>query len=212
MRWIRWVLVALLLTVGGTAVKAQTFSEWFRQKKTQKRYLIEQLVALKVYAGYVHKGYGIVSDGWQTVRDITNGEFNLHDLFISGLKKVSPAIRNDVRIAEILVLQADMLKSFGGMLTSDGFSGAQLDYLLTVRSAVNSEGLDDLEELLLAITSGRAEMTDDERLERLNAIYARTLERSAFVHDFSAKASRLLKQKKIEQRDIEQLRRYYEDR
>jgi hypothetical protein len=34
---------------------AQTWSEWFSQKKTQKKYLLEQVAALKIYAGYLKK-------------------------------------------------------------------------------------------------------------------------------------------------------------
>ncbi|MGE6220373.1 hypothetical protein ACQKCH_11150 [Nubsella zeaxanthinifaciens] len=212
MRWIRVVIVAVLLIVSSTGLRAQTFSEWFRQKATQKRYLLEQLAALRVYAGYVHKGYGIVSDGLQTVRDITGGEFSLHELFITGLKKVSRAIRNDVRIVEILRLQGDMVWLFKGLSGKGDISPALLDYVLSVRLEVVSEGLSDLEELLLVVTSGRAEMTDDQRLARLDDLYGRSLERSAFVRDFCGSTEIMLQRKAIERNEIDRLRRWYENR
>lgn len=43
--------------------EAQTFDEWFRQKKTQKKYLVQQIAALKVYLGYLKEGYEIAQKG-----------------------------------------------------------------------------------------------------------------------------------------------------
>ena len=53
------ILILFLLTIIVTTTQAQTFAEWFRQKKTQKQYLIQQIAALQVYIGYAQKGYSI---------------------------------------------------------------------------------------------------------------------------------------------------------
>ena len=211
MQWIRnWTLFALLLLTAVGELKAQTFSEWFRQKKTQKRYLIEQVLALKVYTDFAKKGYGIVSDGLSTVRDITGGEFGLHEIFITGLKVASPVIRKDARISEVLLLNTGMLKTFGSLVSAGRLDASQMAYLNSIKVVVNGEILDDLEELALVIVSGKTEMTDDERLSRLNAIYDRTKERSAFVQEFGTGQLRMLNQQKIEQKNVELLRRWYE--
>lgn len=68
---------------GTRASKVQTFHEWFRQKKTQKKYLIQQIAALKVYLGYVQKGYSIAQKGLTTVSNIKKGNFDLHCIEIS---------------------------------------------------------------------------------------------------------------------------------
>ena len=114
-------LVGLLVCCLGFSASAQTWSEWFAQKATQKKYLLEQLAALQVYTGYVKKGYGIARDGLGLVRDITGGEFKLHELFISGLKKVSPAVAGDARVAEIVVLELEIVRAFGRLLDLQGF-------------------------------------------------------------------------------------------
>lgn len=207
MRSIKIVGIVLLMLVSAM-LQAQTLSEWVRQKKTQKKYLIEQIAALQVYLGYAKKGYEIAGTGLSTIRDITGGEFKLHDLFIRGLKKASPAIRSDVRIGEIIAIQVSIFKAFNGL--ASGFKGDHLDYVLEVKAGVITECLNDLEELYLVITSGKAEMADDERLERLNRIYASMQDKSAFTQDFYNKASMLLNLQRSEQNAIEQLRRYYE--
>lgn len=213
MGWIRiWTAFALLILMATNELRAQTFSEWFSQKRTQKRYLLEQVLALKVYADFARKGYGVVSDGLSTVKNITSGEFGLHEIFITGLKVASPVIRNDSRIPEILLLNSGMLKTFGSLTSAGGWDASQMAYLHSVKSVVNGEIWDDLEELALVIVSGKAEMTDDQRLVRLNEIYDRTKERSAFAQEFETDQLRMLNQKKLEQRNIEILRRLYEQR
>lgn len=189
---------------------AQTFAEWFSQKKTQKKYLLQQIAALQVYIGYAKKGYEIVGSGLQTVRDITNGEFGLHNAFISGLKKVSPTVRNDVRVVEIIEAQISIIKAFGTIKNHKSFSADQLSYISRLADGVIGECYTDLEELLLVITSGKLEMKDDERLKRLNAIYERMLDKSSFTQSFCGDMGLMIRQKEMEQRAIDNLRRFYE--
>jgi len=203
-------LLALVFAFGplGSAY-GQTWGEWFKQKKTQKRYLLEQIAALKVYAGYLKKGYEIVDGGLSTVRDITKGEFSLHNAFISSLKQVSPVIRNDVRVAEIIALQIGILGSFSEIKGSEYLSAEDLAYIRLVQGAVTLDCFNALEELLLVMTSGRLEMKDDERVSRLAKVYENMLDKSAFVRDFCGNAAGLMRQRKFGEQEISNLLRMY---
>ncbi len=68
----------------------------------------------------------------------------------------------------------------------------------------------DLEELLLVITSGKVEMTEDERIKRLDNVYAAIRDKSAFTQHFTGQVQTLVSQKENEQRSINQTRRLYE--
>ncbi len=57
---------------------AQTPDEWFRQKATQKKYLIQQNAAFQVYLDYVQKGYAIAQKGLTTIGHIKQGDLDLH--------------------------------------------------------------------------------------------------------------------------------------
>ncbi len=188
----------------------QTFGEFFNQKKTQKRYLMEQIAALQVYIGYAKKGYEIAGSGLQTIRDITSGEFSLHDAFISSLKQVSPAIRNNAKIAEIIALQIAIGQAFGTVKNNIMLSPITQLYLGQVRDYVMEESGKDLEELLLIVTSGKLEMSDQERLERLDKVYASMKEKSAFVQDFCNNVNLLIRQKTDELQSIDLLKKSYE--
>jgi len=200
----------LLFTATVPRCRAQTWAEFFKQKKTQKKYLLQQIAAFQVYLEYARKGYELVGSGLQVVRDIAGGEFNLHNAFISGLKQSSPAIRNDVRVVEIIALQLAILRSFGSVKGNGLLSADQLLYVAEVGDGVIRECYHDLEELLLVVTSGKLEMKDEERLSRLNGIYERMLDKSAFTQHFCGEASLLIRQKQMEGPTLERLRRYYE--
>ena len=206
-----FVLMIPVFTITSIApASAQTFAEWFSQKKTQKKYLLQQIAALQVYTGYAKKGYEIVGSGLKTVRDITNGEFGLHNAFISGLKKVSPTVRNDVRVAEIIEAQISIIKAFGTIKNHKSFSTDQLSYISRLADGVISECYTDLEELLLVVTSGKLEMKDGERLKRLNTIYERMLDKSSFTQSFCGDILLMIRQNEMEQSAIDNLRRFYE--
>jgi hypothetical protein len=188
----------------------QTFAEFFNQKKTQKKYLLEQIAALEMYTKYLTKGYEIASSGLQTIKDLSNGEFSLHNAFISGLKKVSPVIKNNIKVAEIIEMQIRIGKAFNAIKSNPHLSLSNQLYIREVRENLWEESLKDLEELLLVITSGKIEMTDDERMKRLDKIYLSMQDKSVFSQSFTAEISQFIRQKEIEKKSIEQLKNRYE--
>jgi hypothetical protein len=205
----RLVLLLCLLLKGAYSF-GQTAEEFFQQKDTQRKYLIEQIAALKIYAGYLEKGYKIAGTGLKTVKDIKNGEFNLHSSFMNSLKTVSPAIRNDVRVAEFLAIQIEIRKAFDNPYLSQLLSPSHQLYIASVREKVLDECNADLDELMLIVTSGKIEMKDDERLKRLEKVYASVKEKAQFAQSFKVQVSLLMRQKENEQKSVTQLMKYYE--
>jgi hypothetical protein len=71
------------------------------------------------------------------------------------------------------------------------------------------ECLNDMEELLLVIISGKVEMKDDERIKRLDKIYINMKDKSAFTQSFMTDMSLLIQQKENEQKSINHLKQQY---
>lgn len=208
--WKISVSVALITLITVQFSQGQTFGEFFNQKKTQKRYLLEQIAALQVYIGYAKKGYDIASSGLQTVRDITSGEFNLHSGFINSLKLVSPAIRKNYKVLEIIDYQIRISKAFASVRYNELLSLPNQSYVGDVQSQVILDCGNDLEELLLIITSGKIKMRDEERLKRLDKLYDSMIDKYAFTMDFIGQVNTLVRQSEQQQLWINQLRRNYE--
>ncbi|MFN0256756.1 hypothetical protein [Pedobacter ureilyticus] len=202
-KMLKGLLYGLLLLVFGVhPLMAQTWSEWFRQKKTQQRYLIEQIAALRGYAEMVQNGYRLASSGLGVVSDLAKGEFSLHHAFISGLKQVNPGIRNSEKVAEVVEMQLAISSGFRD-LDRDGRLGfSDRQYVEQVRENLWQWCLDDLEELLLVITAGRLEMDDRQRLERLDKVYFSMREHLAFAQRFQQTVWGIINSGKDEQRSI----------
>lgn len=205
----RMLCLGFVMLVFVNVSTAQTYAEIFRQKKTQKKYLLEQLAALKVYAGYLKKGYDIASTGLNAVRGFSKGEFDLHHTFISSLKTVSPVIKSNTKVAEIIVMQLEISRAFGNINTTH-LGSAALGYINEVKSSLVQDCETDLEELLLVVTSGKVEMKDDERLKRIDGIYERMRDKRAFVQSFCGEVNLMNVQRKREKQSIDQLKRLYE--
>ena len=201
--------ILLLATVGLFAFQsssAQTTDEWLNQKATQKKYLLQQVAALQVYLGYAKKGYNIVTGGINTIRNIKNGDFNLHRDFFNRLKNVNPAIHRYAKVADIIAYQVKIIKQtklvHQQISETKQFTEAELDYCKQVFDTLLDECIKTVEELILVTTSGELEMKDDERLKRIDWLYADVQDKYSFACSFSEDMSLLAVQRLGEQMEI----------
>lgn len=203
-----FALVTVLMVSTGVCY-GQTWKEIFRQKKTQKEYLLKQIAALQVYIGYAKKGYEIVGDGVHLIKDFTGGEFNLHKAFFTSLGLVNASVSGSPAVAEILDRGLSVV---GAVKNWDSYTlnGNDKAYVSLVKRGLLAECASQLEELLMVISSGKLEMTDDERLGRLEQLRLSMEDKYGFALSFSGELDRLVKQREREQHTIDQIRRWHE--
>jgi len=202
------ILLALLVCVSAAGnLKAQTFAEWFQQKKTQKKYLIRQIAALQVYIGYAQKGYKIAKEGLNTIGGFTRGEFNLHTDYFNSLKSVNPEVRRYVKVAEIIALQVKIIQNYNRtyrqLNSSDAFSGDELAYIGRVYSRLLDDCDKTLDELITITTDGKLEMKDDERIERIDKLYLDMKDKFTFSQSFSNDAKSLAASRLKDKSDVQ---------
>ncbi|MGN7986214.1 hypothetical protein ACTJKC_02680 [Pedobacter sp. 22226] len=176
-------ILLVLFSMSGWAY-GQTFGEFFNQKKTQRKYFAEQLAAIQLYAGYIKKGYEIGRNGIQAVRDITSGEFSLHNAFISSLSKVSPVISRHQKVAEVIAMQLEMVSVFRSLAKLDKIEPMTMAYVASVGGSMLESSLSDIEVLIVIITSGKLELDEEERLRRLDELRASVEEKCRFLRWF----------------------------
>ena len=192
---------------------AQVFDEWFRQKKTQKKYLIQQIEALHVYLEYLKKGYQIVHNGLNTVENIKNGNFNLDRDFFSSLKNVNPSIRNMAKVADIIAFQVYIGRELGRVYnfcaTNKHFTPEEIRYISKVHTNMLLLTDASVSELLTIIQSGKTQMTDDERIHRIDKIYNEMNDKCVFVRAFGNDTQIIGMERAKEERETELLRCNY---
>lgn len=199
-------LAILLLPIGA---QAQTFAEWFSQKKTQKKYLLEQLEALQVYSGYLKQGYQIANGGLGSISGYLRDEYDLHSIYYGKLRQASPEIRNNYQVREIVTRQKEIVSRFGSLDDIAGLSTAQRSYLSKVRSAVLADCDRQLELLQTVLTDNRVEMQDADRLKLISRIHTAIVGNFQFTVRFVAQTTALASQRIREKSQVEVEKRLY---
>lgn len=202
-------VIGLLLLLQSLDVSAQTWGEWFNQKKTQISYYTQQIAALQIYIGYARKGYQIAGDGLHTVSDLTNGEFSLHKTYFASLSAVNPAIKNSDRVAEIVRYQQGIIAALNSW-KPDGWNEKEWQYLLLVRSGLLADCGKDMDDLQTLLKAGQLEMTDEERLKRLDVIWKTMQGKAVFAQSFTGQLMVFKRQRNRDEQDVNQIQKLYE--
>jgi hypothetical protein len=150
---------------------------------------VEKLAQLKKILSNMKTGYQIVSGGYNTIKDISKGNFNLHQTFLDGLMQVSPAVKKYRRIGEIISMQGQLVKeyksAFRRFKASNLFNTNEIVYIKNVYTNLFNKSLQNLEELAMVVTSGKLRMSDDERLNAIDGIFNDAEEKLVFLRTFN---------------------------
>jgi len=157
---------------------------------------IQKLSSMKSILSEMKTAYNVITTGYNSVRDITKGNFNLHEAFIDGLLLVSPNIRNYKRVADVISDEAKILSeyksAFGSFKASNMFNPNEIDYMGKVYSNLFDESLQNIDELQLVLTDNSLSMTDDDRLQNIDRIYSDMEKKLAFLRSFNRQANHVL--------------------
>jgi len=182
------VIIMVMMMGASTQIKAQGFfSNFFSQKKAMLKNAAAQIAALKVYASYLEKGYDIAHKGLTTISDIKRGDFSIHSDHFASLMRVNPVIKKYARVADIISLEiqtVQVAKNIRQRLSSSVFSTDEMDYISRVMDRLILAASETLDDLMDVVTSDRYQLTDDERIGRIDRIYDRMLDQYEFTRDF----------------------------
>lgn len=162
----------------------------------------EKLMQLKEILNDLYKGYEILSEGYTAIKDISEGNFDLHKDFLDGLLQVNPVIKNYKRVADIVYYQTLILKnattSLKNFKASDLFSDDEINYMSTVYTNLMNGSVKNIDDLLTIITADELRMSDEERLAGIDRIYSDVQDKLMFLKGFNNSTSVLAAQRKNE--------------
>jgi hypothetical protein len=172
----RVVMLFLLVSVSAGA-SAQSFDEWFRQKKTQLDYLRQQIAALEAYSTVTEVGYDIVQEGTGFITAIKKDDYALHSSYFDDLMNLRPAM------GQYPGIQATM-ELGGRILSLSAETNKQAEVLPDWSEAVAvffqgmlTDCLNDLDLLKKLTVGGQVQLTDGERLAAIDRLYRRMQDR-----------------------------------
>jgi len=161
---------------------------------------IEKLAQLKSILKTLKTGFDIVSKGYNTVKSLTEGNFNLHKVFLDGLMQISPAVKKYQKIPQIIDAQITLVKetkiASRRILNAGVFNQGEANYMLGVYNNLVSGSLKNIDDLIIIITANKLRMTDDERLSAIDKLYADMADKVEFIRYFNEGCSLLAIEKK----------------
>jgi len=195
-----------LLLLIGSAGKAQTWAEFFKQKKTQRRYLAQQVAGLQVYLSFARQGYNIIKVGTNTISALKKGDFNLHSLYFSGLKNPRTNIKNLSLLADMVQLQDHIFRLSASYLKEavqkESFSPDELSYQQRVFQKLRSSCAQAMEESYQLTEDHQLELSDAQRINRLRELHHQLLSHLNFCESFVQQGMSLDQQRTSELRNI----------
>lgn len=212
-------MISILLILFGfltSHAQSPTWEEWFRQRRTQRKYLIQQIAALKVFLEYLKKGYDIAEKGLNTIADIKNGTFRMDSDYFNSLKEVSPIVKNSPKVKDILdynqTILNDLREFVNTSRSNENLSAEEIAYIENVYENMLTECESSIDELITITTSGEAEMKDDERLLRLDKVHDDMQDKYAFTKGFISSSQLLSLQRAKEKSQLERSNKIYDER
>lgn len=188
----------------------------FAQTQEAKQLLldVEKLAQLKSILTDLKKGYEILSGGYNTIKEISEGNFKLHDVFLTNLLEVSPEVKKYQRIADIIRAQIKIVSEYKAALKqfklSRQFSTGEIEYITKVYSNIFNRSLQNLNDLASVITANKLRMTDNERLSSIDDIWEETSDELTFLRHFNNHTRILALQRAKAHNDILMMNHMYD--
>jgi len=174
---------------------------------------VEKLAQFKQILSDMKKGYKILNGGYNTIKDLSEGNFSLHKTFLDALMEVSPTVKNYKRVADIINYQVILVKeyksAFNRFKRDNNFNEQELAYLGRVYENLFKQSLNNLDDLVTIITANKLRMSDDERLKAIDKIFADMQDKLLFLRHFNNNTTVLAVQRAKEQNDANTMRLVY---
>lgn len=174
---------------------------------------VEKLAQLKQILADMKKGYEIISSGYNTIKDLSEGNFSLHKTFLDGLIQVSPAVRKYKKAADIINYQLILVKEYKSAYKrfkqNGSFNPQELDYLGRVYNNLFKQSLNNLDQLIMVITADKLRMSDDERMQAIDNIFHDMQDKLMFLRHFNNQAGILALKREREKNDAAAVKKIY---
>lgn len=201
------IIIPLISIIIPARVNAQS------QEAVQLVLNYEKLMQLEEILDNMYKGYKILSKGYNTIKNIAEGNFNLHQVFLDGLYAVNPAVRNYKRIPYIIQYQQFLVKeykrAFNQFKNDPNLTVREIKYLENVYGYLFKQSLRNLDELLMIITASKLRMSDEERLQAIDRIFYDIENKVVFLKLFNSSTQVLVMQRAKESHDVNKVKKLH---
>ena len=205
------VLIAIFI-----AVNLQSFQNVAMAQATEVQQLLlnwEKLQELEKILDNMYIGYKILDKGYTTIKNISEGNYTLHQLFLDGLMAVNPSIRNYKRIPYIIDYQKLLLKeyqnAYNRFKNDPNFKPQEIEYLANVYNYLIQASVRNIDDLVMIITATKLRMSDDERMKAIDRIFYDMEGKLVFIRSFNSSTQLLAIQRARSMNDVRTIQHLY---
>lgn len=174
----------------------------------------EKLKQLEEILDNMYKGYKILTEGYNRIKGIAEGNYKLHQVFLDGLLAVNPTVRKYKRIPQIIAYQQLLVKeykrAFNRFKDDEHLTAREIRYITYVYEQLIKQSLKNLEELTMIITASQLRMSDDERLLAIDRIFFDMVDKASFLRQFNNSTQLLIIQRAKEKSEVDALKKLNE--
>lgn len=203
------IAAILLMIFLGTSTKSSAQT----QEAEQLLLNVAKLTQLKQILQDMKKGYTIINTGYNGIKNISQGNFNLHKTLLDGLLAVNPNVRNYRKVAEIINCQVLIVQeyklAYNRFKLDNNFSHEEIDYLHQVYANLFNQSLKNLDALTTIVTANKLRMSDEERLQAIDTIFTDLQDKLLFLRHFNNSTTLLAVQRAREKSDVTTIQQIY---
>jgi hypothetical protein len=174
----------------------------------------EKLQQLEEILENMYVGYRVLDKGYTTIKDISEGNYKIHQAFLDGLMAVNPTVRNYRRVPMIISYQRLLLEEYKRawqrFKADPNFTVDEILYMENVYNFLFSSSVRNLEELAMIVAATRLRMNDDERMHAIDMIFYDIESKVMFLRRFNNSTQLLAIQRAKERGDEETVKKLYE--
>ena len=186
---------------------------FFSQQSRKHELMAAQIAAYQLYLAGLKGGIHIAQTGLMSAYSFKNGALGLHTAYFNSLEQISPAIQNNAKANAIAEMNQQIKKEFDleiafqqkiNVLTTE-----EQGYIRQVYKSLVVKCNTDLAELRDIVTPDRLQLSDEQRLERIDHLYTDMQDKLVFSGSFTDKCHQLALWRQQAARDRQTLRKLY---
>jgi len=205
------LVTAILCTISFVSW-GQTFSEWFRQKKTRMKYLYKQIAALKVMKQAIEEGNEDAELEIDSEEVNMELEYKLAEEYLTSLGKVKPVfltggdIQGSIGLARATIKMAK--EELAEWSKNKWLSQVDKRMLTSQFGLIISDMEQSMSNLRLLITEGKVQMDDGARWQMIHGIDDHIEIVNRYFHDKILETEALIDAQQEEEASEEFLKRH----
>ena len=174
---------------------------------------IAQLALVKNMYQEMQQSYTTLEQGYENIKGISMGTFNLQQGYQDSLFLVSPSVCADPVVASTIQVQMEMVSAYDSAFSrfkvSPYLKTDEIAYLSNLYQNLLNRSAQDIQELTLIMTDGSLSMTDAERLSAINRIHQSMVDRLALVRSIGTQVTQLINRRTGLQNGTDALKKLY---